>query len=164
MKNKKIYIPLIVAILVATGFISYAVIASASPLTISIKDAPYDSLVSIDVDIAAVEIQQSGIARWYPLVNAPRTCNCSVDGTVEDICKADIPAGTYTSIRIKLNKIRLQYNNNSLIDVKNRNTICNVWLEYPINFIYDGIGGQVLFDVSINDDLEAVIVIMYANP
>jgi hypothetical protein len=165
--NKKILIPLIALALVSAGFISYFSIAYASKLTIAIKDAPYDGLVYINADVAAIELRQGNAGRWYPIINAARICNCSVNGTEEEICKADLPAGTYDTIRIKFNRIRLRYNNNSLVEVQkfeNQNTIANNWVEISINFVYDGIGGKMLFDITVNNDLEAVVTIVYATP
>ncbi|NHI92378.1 MAG: DUF4382 domain-containing protein [Candidatus Lokiarchaeota archaeon] len=168
MMNKKLLlIPILVVSLITVGFISYFAISMVSPLQVSIKDAPYDGLVSINADVASVELRQNGIGRWYTIINAERVCNCSVTGEEQEICKANLPAGTYDTIRIKFNRIRLQYNNGSLYEVtkfNNMNAIQNTWIEIPINFIYDGVGGKILFDITIDDNSTAVVTILYATP
>ena len=167
MNRKLVVIPILIISLISVGFITYFAISTLSPLQVSIKDAPYDGLVSINTDVAAVELRQNGIGRWYPIINAERACNCSVTGEEEEICKANLPAGVYDTIRIKFSRIRLQYENGSLYEVTKFNnmiTIQNTWLEISINFVYDGIGGKILFDISVDDNLNAVVIILYANP
>ncbi len=82
---------------------------------------------------------------------------------MEQICNSDLSPGTYDIIRIKFNNIKLHYNNGSLYELnkfQNQIQIQNYWLEIPINFTYDGAGGEVLFDVSVNSDYEAVVTIV----
>jgi len=167
MNKKLLIIPILIVSLVSVGFITYFAVSMFSPLQVSIKDAPYDGLVSINADVAAVELRQNGAGRWYPIINAERACNCSVTGEEEEICKANLPAAIYDTIRIKFSRIRLQYNNGSIYDVTKFNnmiTIQNTWLELSINFIYDGIGGKILFDITIDDNLNAVVTILYGIP
>lgn len=164
MESKTSQVIFIVAIIAAAGIVSVALINLLSPLQVSIKDAPYDDLVSINVDIAAVEIHREDLPRWISLMNGfERRLNCSVTGEEESISRPHIGSGTYDIIRIKFNHIRLRYNNGSLYEVnkfENQNMVQNFWLEIPIDFVYDGTGGKVLFDITVNNDFEAVVTII----
>ncbi len=164
MENRKFWIPFLIITIASAGIFSYFLISSIMPLEVLIKDAPYDDLVSINVDIAAVEIHKSDEARWIPLMEGyERQLNCSVTGEVEKVCRSDLTAGHYDLMRIKFNHIRLRYNNGSLYELdkyENQNTVQNLWLEIPIDFNYDGGGGHVLFDVTVNNDYEAVVTII----
>ncbi len=167
MENKTAQVLMIVAIIATAGIVSFTVISLFQPLDLSIKDAPYDDLVSINVDIAAVEIHRIDQARWISLMSGnQKRLNCSVNGTEENINRPHIGAGTYDIIRIKFNHIRLRYSNGSLYEVdkyENQNMVQNFWLEISIDFTYDGSGGQVLFDVTINDNYEAVVIIVQTS-
>ncbi|HUX98431.1 MAG TPA: DUF4382 domain-containing protein [Candidatus Deferrimicrobium sp.] len=162
--ERKFAVALLVIIVASAGLLSVMMFTLFGPIKILIKDAPYDDLVSINVDIAAVEIQKVDEARWITLMQgAERRLNCSVTGEAEEICKSDISAGTYDLMRINFNHIHLRFNNGSLYEVdkyENQNTVQNYWLEIPINFTYDGAGGYILFDITINEDCEAVVTII----
>jgi hypothetical protein len=164
--ERKFAVALLVIIVASAGLLSYMMVALFGPIKILMKDAPYDDLVSINVDISAVEIQKEGEARWITLMQGTeRRLNCSVTGEVEQVCKSDISAGTYDLMRIKFNNIHLRFNNGSLYEVdkyENQNMVQNYWLEIPINFTYDGAGGYILFDITINDDCEAIVTIIQA--
>jgi hypothetical protein len=170
VKNKILAIA-VIGLIIASAGITTAMIYFLQPLQLSIKDAPYDDLVSINVDISAVEIQNVDQARWIPLMQAAKegdcTCNCSVSGEEESVATSRLVAGTYDMIRIKFNHIRLQFNNGTLGEVdkfQNHVMIQNYWLEIPINFTYDGLGGKILFDITIDSNYEAVVTIVQATP
>jgi len=167
MESKTSQVLFIVAIIATAGIVSFALVTMLSPLELTIKDAPYDDLVSINVDISAVEIHRTDLARWISLMNGNENrLNCSIDGTEETISRPNMGAGTYDIIRIKFNHIRLRYNNDSLYEVdkyESQNTVQNFWLEIPINFVYDGAGGKILFDITINDNSEAVVTIIQTS-
>ncbi len=167
MVNKKILALAIIGIVALSGGLTAAVLYFLEPLQISIKDAPYDDLVSINVDISAIEIHNLDEARWIPLMQGNCTCNCSVSGEEEPIPNNDLVAGTYDLIRIKFNHIQLQYNNGTFGTVgsfQNHNMVQNFWLEIPITFEYDGIGGKILFDITIDSNYEANVTIVEATP
>jgi len=164
MFNKKIWISLLIVSVVTTGILAAFLILNQGPLQILIKDAPYDNLVSINVDVAAVEIHKQDENRWIPLMSGvEKRVNCSVTGEVERICDATLETGTYDMIRIKFNHIRLHYHNGTLCELQkyeNQNMIQNLWLNFTINFTYDGAGGQILFDITVNNNYEAVVTIV----
>jgi hypothetical protein len=164
MANQKVWIALLIGCIATAGILSYFLIVNLGQMEILIKDAPYDDLVSINVDIAAVEIHKEDEARWIPLMNGQeKQINCSVTGEVEKICRSDLAGGTYDLIRIKFNHIRLRFNNDSLYELdkyENQNQVQNLWLEIPINFTYDGVGGQILFDITVNNNYEAVVTVL----
>ncbi len=166
MDKKKVWAPLVIAIIAIAGITTTVLLLNLGRLQVSIKDAPYDDLVSINVDISAIEIQEEGENRWISLMQGNTYCNCSVDGEEESICKTFLSAGTYDLIRIKFNHIRLRFNNDSLFEIdkyENKNLVQNFWLTIPIDFVYDGLGGKILFDITINDDYEAVVTIVQTD-
>jgi Domain of unknown function (DUF4382) len=175
MVNKKILALAIIGLVIASAGLATAMFYYLQPLQVSIKDAPYDDLISINVEISAIQIHNVDEARWITLVECncisnctcDCSCNCSTSGEEEPICKYDLVAGTYDTIRIKFNHIRLQYNNGTLGDVEkfqNQNMVQNYWLEIHINFTYDGSGGKILFDITVDSNYEAVVTIVEATP
>ena len=164
LEKKTGQILFLVGIIATAGILSLVVIHLLTPVELSIKDAPYDDLVSINVDIAAVEIHRTDHARWYSLMSGNEVrVNCSVTGDEEIISRPHMGPGTYDIIRIKFNKIQLRYNNDSLYEVdkyESQNLVQNFWMEIPINFVYDGGGGKILFDITINNNYEAVVTII----
>ena len=168
MVNKKILVPLLAICIVTTGFLIYFMTVNTGTLQVSIKDAPYDDLVSINVDISAIQIQKVNTTNWVPLIQCDqKLLNCSVTGEEESVCRAELDTGSYNLIRIKFNHIQLRYNNDSLHEVDkyaNQNQVQNFWLEIAIDFTYDGAGGKILFDITINNDYEAVVTIVQATP
>ncbi|MFX1295821.1 MAG: DUF4382 domain-containing protein [Promethearchaeota archaeon] len=166
MVSKKVPVLLMIGCLCTVGILCVTYLLNQKPLEISIKDAPLDELVSINVDIAALQVQKEDQVNWITLMEGSRQLNCSVSGEQETICRSDISPGTYNIMRIKMNNIKLRFNNNSLYEVnkyENQNMVQNQWYEFNINFTYDGTGGKILLDITINNDLEANIIIIQAT-